>query len=468
MISYQSIHFVGVLTPEMASLALYTAKHKIRVSASCENSQSIYLEPLREAGITVFEMYAQVNIAKHVELIVLSRYYDMRHIEADAALKLKIPVISEIDYIQLITEGKQLIALLGEYESRLSATFLAEIYSAGHIPAHSLTATIPVGTHSISLAQMMESEWFILPLVGFKRDATTYEADFLSFDAQIAGIPSLRFDYPELNTTLDDVYQSHYAFAKRIPRRGMIVGNSDYSRMKRLRGHLADRHIETFGGDRDALWHIEEEVHTPRGIEFSLKNGREQYGPFEIPAYSRAAISAAATAIIIALDQDIRLETIMSACKLMPPLRRFGETNTDSVGRVIIDDQADHPELISDFLDSLRVRYPSKKIWCLYQAGSYLRVKARFQELGQALAKADFVYLSPIIGYPREKTEGIDIRHLVSDMKRFHSQTYFFEDSAMMSNLLSHRVTSTDCVITLGIEGLCQQATAPMINFKTS
>jgi UDP-N-acetylmuramate--alanine ligase len=464
MIPYQSVHFIGVLTPEMASLASYVAKLKIRVSGSAETNQSQYIDTLRSLGVTLFEMFSQLNIGKHVELVVLSRYYDMRHVEADAALKLKIPVISETDFLRLLSEGKERIVLLGNYESRLAATFLSIIFASGGIPAQSLTTTVFHDPTFINLAQPSESDWFILPLTGFKRDASTYEADFLSFEVKVAGIPNLRYDYPELNTTLDDIYLSYYAFAKRIPRKGLIVGNGDYSRMKRLQGHLADRHIETYGEGRDTSWQYTDLEHTDRGIRFYLKHNRESYGPFEIPPYNKAAVSAATTAIIIALYQDISHEVISTALGKLPQLRRFCDTQMDQEGRIIVDDQGDHPELIQDTLESVRKRFPSKKIWCLYQAGSYLRMKVLFSEIGHALSKADFVYITSVSGYPREKTEGVDIRQLVTEMKHFHPQTYYFDENTDLSKLLSHRVTSTDCIVTLGVEGICQRTIAPLMD----
>lgn len=463
MIPYQSVHFVGVLTPEMASLACYTAKLNIRVSGSCDGSQSIYIEPLRSVGVTVYEMFAQVNVGKHIELVVISRYYDMRHIEADAALKAQIPVVSETDYIRLIMNDKPAIIFLGEYESRLAASYLSVLFAAANNQASSLTTTVSTDGNNMSLAHPSESGWFILPLAGFKRDATTYEADFLSFTASVASIPSLRYDYPELNTTLDEVYQNYYAFAKRTPRRGMIVGNSDFSRMRRLRVHLADRNIITYGEDVSSAWQIDEYTPTDHGARFSLKNNLLKYGPYEISAFTKAAISAAAAAIIIAISLDIETDLISKTIPAIGPFKRFNEIRQDVTGRTIIDDQADHPELIQDILSNIKLKYPTKKIWCLYQAGSYLRTKAFYHELGQALSLADFVYIAPVSGYYREKSEGVDIRQLVSDMKSIHSQTYYFDDADTLSQLLAQRVTSTDCIVTLGVEGKCQKTIQPLL-----
>jgi UDP-N-acetylmuramate--alanine ligase len=164
-----------------------------------------------------------------------------------------------------------------------------------------------------------------------------------------------------------------------------------------------------------------------------------------------------ATAVcIVSLLHDMKITTLGRALASAPQYRRYRESHIDKEGRVIIDDQADHPESIRMVLESVKSQYPDKKIWCLYQPGSYLRTKAMFHEIQDALRLADFVYLSDIKGYPKEKSEGLNIRHLISEMKRTHPQTYYFDDTMDMSGLLSDRVASTDCVVVLGAEGLCQ------------
>jgi UDP-N-acetylmuramate--alanine ligase len=463
MISYQSVHFVGVLAPEMASLAFFSVALGIQVSGSHDVSQSIYLDELKKAGVTFYDMYAQVNIGKSVDLIVISHYYDLRHVEAEAGLKLKIPVMSETDYAKLVSEDCRRLAILGDYEAKIVASFLAHTWQNARVPVRGLTSTITSAHEEISLAVAEESDWFMLPLTGFKRDATTYEADFLSYEAEIAMIPSILYDYPELNTTLDDVYQSFYAFAKRVPRKGLIIGNSDYARMKRLHVHLVDRHIETYGFDRDAKWQIREVTVENGKTEFFLIHDRRRLGPFIIPFVGDRFVYAAAAVCIISMIMELRPEIVYRGLATLPQYSRFNDIKHGKEGRLLIDDQADHPAVIEDLLSTIRTQYPEKKIWCLYQPGSYLRTKALFSELEKALSIADFVYLADIKGYPKEKSEGLHIRHLIGEMKRTHPQTYYFDSASEMSHLLADRVASTDCIVSCGVEGVCQEILSSLL-----
>ncbi len=461
---YQSIHFTGVLSPEMASLAMYMARRHGKVSGSDDHGDTLFAPALEKAGVTFFDMFAQTNVSKTTDLLVLSRYYDAKHPEVVEATKHKIPVMLETDFLKLVLGDRRRLAVLGRYEAPLITGLLDHTWHSGHTMVESLTKVVS-SDDSQSLARVeADAEWFLTSFPGLKRDANTYEADFLSFDAEIIIIPSIIYDSPELNTTLDEVYQSYYNFVKRVPRKGVIIGNGDWSRMRRLVSHLADRHFETYGLDRDNSWHIREVTVGGNKTSFSLAHDRQLYGPFMIPYVGMQFVYSATAVIVTSLVMEMKPETIGRGLLTAPLFRRYLETSIDREGRILIDDQADHPDMIRSVLQTIRSAYPDKRIWCLYQPGSFLRTKALMNELEEALSLADFIYMTDIKGYPREKSEGIHTRHVVADMKRRHHQTHYFDASTDMSGLLSDRVPSTDCIVTLGTLGVCQEIVAPLLH----
>lgn len=462
MIPYRSVHFVGVLSPDMAALALYTTQSGIRVTASDDHNDSLYLPELEKAGVQFFDMFAQTNIQKSTELVVLSSYYDERHCEATVAANARIPIMTAIDYAKLISEQSQRLAIVGDYEGPIIATMLAHVWNQAYMPIKGLTKTV-LESEGPQLAVVKEADWFVHPLAGFKRDASTYEAEFLSLEAQTVIIPSVMYDYPELNTTLDEVYQSYYTLVKRVPRKGLIIGNSDWSRMKRLRTHLADRHIETYGFDRDAMWQIRE-VTTENGTtSFSLFHNRQLYGPFTIPYCGTLYIYAAAAVCVASLTMDMKPEVLGRGLASAPKLKRYFEQHVDKDGRVVIVDRADHPEIIHSVLETVKSLHPDKRIWCVYQPGSFLRTKALADDLEQALKLADSVYLADITGYPKEKSEGLHIKHFISSMKASHPQTYYIDESTDITRLLADRVPSSDCIVVLGAEPLIHQVVSKLV-----
>lgn len=452
----QSIHFVGILSSSMASLAMAARRAGAGVSGSDDHADTLYTPVLESAGVRLFDMFAQTNIHK-VDTVVLSRFFDLRHTEVMAAEKLGIPVVHETDFTKTLIADRNTVAVLGPYDGPLITTWLSHVWQQAHMSADTLCHTV---TDASPLARISDTTRMLISLEGMKRDAGTYEPDFLSFSASTVIIPSIMYDYPELYMTLDDVYQAYYTFVKRIPRQGLIIGNSDWSRMKRLRTHLADRHIEAYGQERDAGWQIYDVTEGESTTMFYLKQNRQVIGPFSIPCRGRLFVYAAASVVVASLAQDLSPELIGRGLKDVPHVRRYFDVTHDRQGRPIIDDCADHPSTIEDVLLNVKALYPGKKIWCLYQSGSYLRSKSLQNDFEESLGMADFVYVADIKGQPKEKSEGLHAKHLVANLRQRHPQTYYFENEADMASLLHDRVTTQDCIVTVGAHGICQAVTA--------
>lgn len=449
MIPYRSVHFVGVLTPEMAGLALYTRQAGVVVSGSDDHSDTFMTPVLKEAGIKFFAAFGQETVPATTELVVVSRYYDEKHPEVIGATKAKIPVMLEADYTKLVSERHKRVSVLGDYESRLTATWLLHVWREIFQDVEGIPQTILANNTSSSVYREA-GDWFVLPFSGFKRAAHTYEADFLHFESHAAIIPSIRYDFTELYSTLDEVYQAYYAFVKRVPRTGIIIGNNAYSRMKRLQSHLVDRHIETYGFERDATWHIRNIEATTQGTTFSLARVNQLYGPFTINSPGETALLAAVAVVALSLLHDMKIESIARALETAPQVQHYFETATDKQSRLVVRDGADHPDNINQVMRSLKELYPDKKIWCVYQPASFLRTRAHYNDLQAALGQADTVYIGDIQGYAKEKSEGLHARHLVAEMKQQHSHTYYFSDADEVARLLDERVSSADCILLLG------------------
>lgn len=454
---YKSIHCVGVLSPSLAAIALYARCHGITVSGSDDRTDDRTALRLRAAGVTVFDCFAQVNTTG-AEAVVLSRFFDPTHSEAVAAAGAGLAIFGEVEFLSQLVANRPTLAVIGAYEAPLVVAWLEAIGRRVHIPLETIGAAEtngPVGTNTqgpIAVA-----------LSGMKRSHHAFEPDFLAIDAQTIILPSLMYDYPELYSTLDDVYEAYYRFVRRVPRTGYVIANGDWSRIKRLRTHMADRAIASFGFDRDADWPIYDLSESEEQTTFSLKRHNRLIGPLTIPFRGRLFVASAAAVAIFALEEGVSLGRVAAALTELPACARYFETNIDRAGRLIIDDCADHPSTIEDVLAAVKSIHPGKKIWCLYQSGSYMRSKTLQADFEDSLAAADFVYLADICGPPKEKSEGIHARHLVASLRARRPNTYYFESVDDMAALLDDRVAIQDCIVTLGVSGPCQAATARLL-----
>lgn len=441
----------------MASLAVLSALQGHAVSGSDDHSDPVFAQELTRHGIRCFDMFAQATINAQ-DQVVVGRFVDERNTEYITAKTKNIPIVGEVDYLARCIDGHPLQAILGNYESGIISAWLLHVYRSSGWPMSGLTTSVTNGME-MAVPWSEATHRVCVPFQGLKRDWHTYESDFLHFTPNVVIVPSIVYDFPDLAMTLDDVYQSYFTFVKRVPRNGLIIGNCDWSRMKRMRVHLADRTIEAYGFDRDAAWQIVDYSADAHSSTFSIKHENQRIGPFTIPFPGRQAVSWATAVVVSALLDKIPVREVGEAIKNLPAMNRFFSTRTDPSGRLFIDDCADNPATIEDVISLARELYPGRNIWCLYQSGSYLRSKALQDDFEAVLSQADSVYFADIAGLPKEKSEGIHARHLVSRMRSRHPQTFYIESVEDTAKLLRERIPSTDCVITLGAYGACQAIT---------
>ncbi len=444
----------------MASLAVMARLQGNRVTGSDDHRDPHFGAMLEQSGVTLFDMFAQANI-NHPDLVVMGRFFDDRHPEFLAAQAMGCTIVSETNYLSQLIDQKQLDAVLGMYEGPCISAWLLHVRSVAGSDVFGLTQST---SKTSPLAYSGNSSRSVIPFAGMKKDWHTYEPDFLSFNPTTVIVPSIMYDFPDLAMTLDDVYQNYFTFVKRVPRNGLIIGNSDWSRMKRMRIHLADRKIETYGFDRDAMWQIHDVSYTETSSQFSIKTARQLMGPFTIPFSGRFFVACAAAVIVSAVIESISLKVIGEALKTLPRIERYFESKIDPLGRVIVDDCADNPATIEDVFLLIKQRYPNRKIWCLYQSSSFLRLKSLQSEFESVLAMADYIYVADIMGQPKEKSEGVHARHVVASLRAKKPQTYYIESHEEMAKLLIDRATSQDCVVTLGAYGICQESVELFLN----
>jgi UDP-N-acetylmuramate--alanine ligase len=124
--------------------------------------------------------------------------------------------------------------------------------------------------------------------------------------------------------------------------------------------------------------------------------------------------------------------------------RRFeirGEIN----GIVIVDDYAHHPTEIRATLAAARTRYPSRRIWAVWQPHTYSRTRALFNEFTQAFMDADEIIVTEI--YPaREPKQNYSSKQVVESMPR---QARYIAELPEVSNYLIKNLRPGDALFVL-------------------
>jgi UDP-N-acetylmuramate--alanine ligase len=131
-------------------------------------------------------------------------------------------------------------------------------------------------------------------------------------------------------------------------------------------------------------------------------------------------------------------------------------------GIVIIDDYAHHPTEIRATLAAARARYPSRRIWAVWQPHTYSRTRALLDEFSTAFTDADEVIVTEIYA-AREQKQNFSSKQVVDSMPR---QAHFIADLSEVSNYLIRNLRSGDALLVLSAGNADQICTEVLARLK--
>jgi len=109
--------------------------------------------------------------------------------------------------------------------------------------------------------------------------------------------------------------------------------------------------------------------------------------------YADDALGAAAGA----LAAGVSPEAVVRGLATFPGVGRRFELKGEIGGVVVLDDYGHHPTAIAATLDAVRLRYPGRRVWAVYEPLTYHRTAAMLEQFADVLAsRADRVAIAEI------------------------------------------------------------------------
>ena len=127
--------------------------------------------------------------------------------------------------------------------------------------------------------------------------------------------------------------------------------------------------------------------------------------------------------------------------------RRF-EWKGEAQGVTVIDDYAHHPTELEATLAAARLRYPTRRIWAVFQPHTYSRTAHMLYRMGESFEHADQVIVLDIYA-AREVDDGtVNAQELVAASP--HPAIRYVPTLDAAAQVLAQETAPGDVVITLG------------------
>lgn len=379
----------------MATTAIMAARAGHFVRGSDAGVYPPMSNVLSDAGIEYFNGYDAKHFEEEYDIIVTGNAMTRGN--------------PEVEF--LLNTGREMTSL---------PRFLSDFFLRGNTPlvitgTHGKTTTTAITAHLLLAhspetgymiagkaknfpepGKTADNSWFVIE--GDEYDSAFFDkrSKFIHYRPRQVVINNLEFDHADIFRDLEDIKRSFRHLIRIIPSEGFLLVNGDDENVKDIVSQIFTN-IYTFGLSEENTFRATEITETPEGTEFVFLRDGEKIAHVQSPLSGTHNVRNVLAALAITILNNLNIEKSLLALSSFSGVARRMEMIVDNPELTIIDDFAHHPTAMREVLQSLKNRYPQRRIIAIVEPRSNTLVRNFFQEeLADALGLADTIVLGHI------------------------------------------------------------------------
>jgi UDP-N-acetylmuramate--alanine ligase len=290
------------------------------------------------------------------------------------------------------TSGQRLVAVAGTHGKSTTTGWLVDLLvRSERDPSAFVGALLPerVTGREPATARWGSGDVFVV-------EADEYAGNFDAYRPSIAVVLNAEWDHPDVFEDEAAVLTAFEAWLRGSPGATIVanVGDSGVARIVERLANWGGR-IVTFsvGGKADVSARLE------------LAGGRSRLvvsgeptadSAFEVglagPANAANALAVVAAGRVLAVDDAHIRASLMDYAGVGRRMELKGEV----AGVIVIDDYGHHPTAIARTLEAVRISYPGRRVWAVYEPLTFHRTERMLSDFARVLATADKVAIADI------------------------------------------------------------------------
>jgi len=419
----KSVHFVGIGGTAMASAAAAMLEKGFAVTGSDQNVYEPMASFLAAKKIEVMNGYGERNLAHKPDLVVIGNAISRGNPEAEFVLDHKLRYCSLPALLaEFFIRGKRSLVVSGTHGKTTTTSLLTWVFEHNGLNPSYLIGGIP--NNLGQGARFTDSEWFIIE--GDEYDTAFFDkrSKFVHYLPEVALINNLEYDHADIFEDIKSIQTAFKYFIRLIPRNGLLLANGDDANLAPLL-NVTHCPVKRFG----------------LGEANSVQAFNIRYGPtateFEIPSFKfhtnfvgELNVRNSLAVVACAKHCGLKNHQIQAAFDTFKGIKRRMEIRGIAGGVTVVDDFGHHPTAIRETLRALRIKYPTQKVWAIFEPRTNTTRRNIFQaELASSFVDADAVVVAQVARLellaPEER---LDPARLMLDLKALDKDAAYLPD----------------------------------------
>lgn len=404
-------HFIGIKGSGMSALAQIMKKLGYEVQGSDVEKHFFTQIELDKLGVKILP-FNKDNIKENLTIVRGTTFNENNNEEVKRAKELNLKIYDYPEMLGELTKKFETIAICGTHGKTTTTGILS------HVLNNSIGCNYLIGDGTGD-AKIGNTKFVI--------EACEYQQHFLNYYPTYTIITNIDLDHVDFYHNIDEIVATFAKFVEQTKKEVIACGDD-----KNVRKIKSDK-IIYYGLNSDNDICATNIKLNADGSTFDVIIKNKLFGTFNLHIYGNHMIQNVLPIIYLSscfgLTKE-QIETLINSFKGVK--RRFTEAVIGS--NVVIDDYAHHPNEVRAMINSVRQKYPDKKLITVFQPHTFSRTKEFYKEFIEIFSKVDKAYFTEIYKSREKQEDYPDIKINIITDKIPNSEVITLEDKEVFKN----------------------------------
>jgi UDP-N-acetylmuramate: L-alanyl-gamma-D-glutamyl-meso-diaminopimelate ligase len=370
--SIKRIHLVGVAGTGMGSFAGMLKAAGYEVTGSDANVYPPMSDMLHAWGIDVMTPYAAENLDRaKPDLVIIGNVIRRENPEATAVRERRIPQMSfPAAFGSLLLAGKHSVVVTGTHGKTTTSALMAHVLVAAGTDPSFLVGGVTLNYDG----NFRNGAGPYVVVEGDEYDTAYFDKGpkFLHYRPRTAILTSIEFDHADIYRDMAHYESAYVRLAEIMPADGALVVCASYPNAVEIARRAKRARVLTYGADeRFAADYCARDLSfDASGAHFVVREPDGAAPRVLLPMAGRHNVENAIGVYAAARSLGLTSEQIAIGFASFRGVKRRQEPRGEPNGVLVIDDFAHHPTAVRETIHAIRLRYPDRRLWAVFEPRS--------------------------------------------------------------------------------------------------